>query len=439
MLTGSYEEAVEYIGSIPKFTSKTSLAHTRQLLEILGNPQQDMKILHVAGTNGKGSVCAAMDVMLRAGGYTVGLFTSPHLIRINERFLINGMPADDEAFLKAFTQVMAASEQLMQKGDVHPTYFETLFLMGILLFRDAGADYVILEVGMGGRLDATNVIEKPMACVITSVSLDHTQYLGETIPEIAGEKAGIIKKGVPVVYDAFDPAVNRVIEKRAREIGSPTYPLSRARSRAVSVTEAGTEFLFEEDDGRQQKLRIPQIAAYQMVNAALAWYTLRILENKIVLPQKVRIRALETLSWPCRMQKVAPGAFIDGAHNPDGIAAFIETVQALHTDRECTLLFSAVRDKRYEQMVRELAEGIRPERVVTTRIRDARAASEEELAGLFKQYGCPAVYTEADPGKAWDLALKLQGGGVLFCVGSLYLAGEILEYLQQNAHKTADA
>ena len=166
----NYEEAVNYIEEIPKFTKKTSLDHTRRLLERLGHPEQGMKIIHVAGTNGKGSVCSFLNSMFMEGGYTCGLFTSPHLVKINERFLINNRMTDDETFLEAFLQVRAAAAAAMEEGDTHPTYFETLFLMGMLIFRKMQVDFVILETGMGGRLDATNVVEKPLACIITSIS-----------------------------------------------------------------------------------------------------------------------------------------------------------------------------------------------------------------------------------------------------------------------------
>ena len=169
--------------------------HTRELLSRLGNPQEGIKIIHVAGTNGKGSVCAYLNAMLLAGGKKTGLFTSPHLVRINERFQINGEDVSDEQFLDAFLKVEKAAKEYEAEGEGHPSYFETLFLMGMLIFKEAGVEYLVMETGLGGRLDATNVVEKPLACIITSISRDHTEYLGDTLEAIAGEKAGIIKAG----------------------------------------------------------------------------------------------------------------------------------------------------------------------------------------------------------------------------------------------------
>lgn len=443
----SYEDIVSYIDSVPKFTSKTSLAHTEMILAAMGHPEEELQVLHVAGTNGKGSVCADLDAMLRAAGYHVGLFTSPHLIRINERFRIDGREVSDVDFAEAFQAVMQASKKVMEEGEPHPTYFEILFLMGIWLFQKAAVEYVIFEVGMGGRLDATNVIKKPLVSVITSVSLDHMQYLGETIPEIAGEKAGIIKPGVPVVYDAGRPEVSRVIEEKARQTGSPAYPLEPGRIRIAELTEDGAIFSLQNENSEENRsgsvqdknrrepvlLKIPQIAPYQVRNAALAWYVLQVLREDIPADPKALAEGLASVSWPCRMQKVEPGVYIDGAHNPDGIACFLETAEVFHRKKEITLLFSAVGDKDYRQMVKELAS-LHPERVVTARIRDRRAVSEEELAELFRQEGCTEVYARRKPEDAYRLARKLRGDGILFCVGSLYLAGELLQAAAEFAH-----
>ena len=214
----TYEKAAAYIEEIPKFTTKNKLEHTRKCLDMLGSPDKNRKIIHVAGTNGKGSVCAFLSTMLEEGGYRCGLFTSPHLMKINERFQINEQMVSDEKFLEAFLKVKELSDRLVEQGDYHPTYFEFLFLMGMLIFEDEDVDIVVLETGLGGRLDATNSILNPLACVITSISLDHVEYLGDTIDKIAGEKAGIIKKGVPVIFDANNETAAAVIRRRSLDV-----------------------------------------------------------------------------------------------------------------------------------------------------------------------------------------------------------------------------
>ena len=223
----NYEEAVAYIEETPKFTTKNKLEHTKECLRRLGNPQDSFRVIHVAGTNGKGSTCAFLTSILREAGYSCGLFTSPHLVVINERFQINEQNIDDASFLRAFEKVKALSEELVAEGNYHPTYFEMLFLMGMVIFQEAGVDYVILETGLGGRMDATTSVENPLACVITSISFDHMQYLGNTIEAIAGEKAGIIVPGVPVIYDGNNPAAAGVIRARAQELGSPYFEVKR--------------------------------------------------------------------------------------------------------------------------------------------------------------------------------------------------------------------
>ena len=214
----TYQEAVDYIEETPKFTKKNSLDHTRAFLKRLGSPEDSMKILHVAGTNGKGSVCSFLASILHAAGKSTGLFTSPHLVDINERFVIDEKQVSDEAFLMAFQKVMDCVNEMKEEGYPHPTYFELLFLIGMVIFREAGVEYLVLETGLGGRLDATNSIAHPLVTVLTSISLDHTEYLGHTVAAIAGEKAGIIKEGVPVVYDASCKEAEEVILARAKEM-----------------------------------------------------------------------------------------------------------------------------------------------------------------------------------------------------------------------------
>ena len=195
-----YREAIAYILEIPKFTKKNSLEHTKDFLRILGNPEKGKKIIHVAGTNGKGSVCAYMQSLLLTEKKTVGFFTSPHLVKMNERIRIDGEEISDEMFLSTFDIVFAAVQKMKADGKPHPTFFEFLFAMAMTAFADSGVEYIILETGLGGRLDATNAIDVPFLTIITSISLDHTEILGETIEEIAAEKAGILKRDVPIIY-----------------------------------------------------------------------------------------------------------------------------------------------------------------------------------------------------------------------------------------------
>lgn len=428
----NYTEAVDYIETIPKFTVKHPPEHTRELLSRLGNPQEGIKIIHVAGTNGKGSVCAYLNAMLLAGGKKTGLFTSPHLVRINERFQINGEDVSDEQFLNAFLKVEKAAKEYEAEGEGHPSYFETLFLMGMLIFKEAGVEYLVMETGLGGRLDATNVVEKPLACIITSISRDHTEYLGDTLEAIAGEKAGIIKAGVPVIYDASQPGPASVIAAKAKEMGSPAWPMEPSFYEMKTQSREGITFTFAYPGGEKAELAIPYVAKYQMMNASLAFYMMHILQDVHDIPKNVLAEGLSKIKWPCRMEMAAPGVIIDGAHNEDGIAQFVSTAGYFAKENEITILFTAVADKHYHEMIGEICEGIHPSHVVATQIDGSRVVPAEVLAEDFRKAGCTDVCAEPENGAAYEKALGKKGSGMLFCVGSLYLAGELKAYLAKR-------
>lgn len=428
----NYTEAVDYIETIPKFTVKHPPEHTKELLSRLGNPQEGIKIIHVAGTNGKGSVCAYLNAMLLAGGKKTGLFTSPHLVRINERFQINGEDVSDEQFLNAFLKVEKAAKEYEAEGEGHPSYFETLFLMGMLIFKEAGVEYLVMETGLGGRLDATNVVEKPLACIITSISRDHTEYLGDTLEAIAGEKAGIIKAGVPVIYDASQPGPASVIAAKAKEMGSPAWPMEPSFYEMKTQSREGITFTFAYPGGEKAELAIPYVAKYQMMNASLAFYTMHILQDVHDIPKNVLAEGLSKIKWPCRMEMAAPGVIIDGAHNEDGIAQFVSTAGYFAKENEITILFTAVADKHYHEMIGEICEGIHPSHVVATQIDGSRVVPAEVLAEDFRKAGCTDVCAEPEIGAAYEKALGKKGSGMLFCVGSLYLAGELKAYLAKR-------
>ena len=428
----NYTEAVDYIETIPKFTVKHPPEHTRELLSRLGNPQEGIKIIHVAGTNGKGSVCAYLNAMLLAGGKKTGLFTSPHLVRINERFQINGEDVSDEQFLDAFLKVEKAAKEYEAEGEGHPSYFETLFLMGMLIFKEAGVEYLVMETGLGGRLDATNVVEKPLACIITSISRDHTEYLGDTLEAIAGEKAGIIKAGVPVIYDASQPGPASVIAAKAKEMGSPAWPMEPSFYEMKTQSREGITFTFAYPGGEKAELAIPYVAIYQMMNASLAFYMMHILQDVHDIPKNVLAEGLSKIKWPCRMEMAAPGVIIDGAHNEDGIAQFVSTAGYFAKENEITILFTAVADKHYHEMIGEICEGIHPSHVVATQIDGSRVVPAEVLAEDFRKAGCTDVCAEPEIGAAYEKALGKKGSGMLFCVGSLYLAGELKAYLAKR-------
>ena len=430
----TYEEAVAYIEEIPKFTTKNKLEHTRKCLDRLGSPDKNRKIIHVAGTNGKGSVCAFLSSMLEEGGYRCGLFTSPHLVKINERFQINEVMASDEIFLEAFQKVKDLADQLVEEGDYHPTYFEFLFLMGMLIFDKENVDYLILETGLGGKLDATNSILNPLACVITSISLDHVEYLGDTVEKIAGEKAGILKSGAKVIFDGNREEAAAVIRNRARELGCSWYEMKAENQEMKDYTPEGIWFVSKSRVYGDTELFVPFIAKYQMMNAALALETMGALKECHGLEKETLVRGIAHTKWQGRMETILPGVIVDGAHNEDGIARFVETVRYFQDDYPITLLFTTVSDKDFTDMIHKICDGLKFANVVTTEIWGSRKQSAEELAELFRANGCSSVYVETNVEQAFEKAYELKGEGLMFAVGSLYLVGDIKDYVRRRRH-----
>ena len=428
-----YEEVVRYIEDIPKFTKKHTLLHTREFMRRLGNPCQGRKVLHVAGTNGKGSVCAYLNAMLLAGGKKTGLFTSPHLVRINERFQINGEDVSDEQFLNAFLKVEKAAKEYEAEGEGHPSYFETLFLMGMLIFKEAGVEYLVMETGLGGRLDATTAVEDPAACVITSISLDHMQYLGNTVSEIAGEKAGIMVPGVPVIYDGNDPDAAGVMREHAEKLGCPYYELKREDTEIHKITKDGIRFSLKDETYGDTVFDIPFIARYQVMNAALAVKTIQVLEDQIPVSLEALKAGMAKTRWQGRMETVLPGVIVDGAHNEDGVEKFVETAEHFQKEFPLTLLFSAVDDKDYTDMIRTICSRIRFRHVIVTQVGGYRKVPVEELAEIFREDGVPEVEAIEEVPAAFERAVKEKGeDGMLFCVGSLYLVGEIKAVIRRK-------
>lgn len=432
----TYQEAVAYIDETPKFTKKNTLDHTRAFLKRLGDPQEKMKILHVAGTNGKGSVCSFLASMLKAGGKRTGLFTSPHLVKINERFVVDEQDVSDEEFLEAFHTVMDCVEEMKEEGYPHPTYFELLFLIGMKLFERAGVEYLVLETGLGGRLDATNSVAHPLVSVITSISLDHTEYLGDTVAAIAGEKAGIIKEGVPVVYDASCPESAEVIRRRAEELHAPAYPITPKMYKISKTTKKHIDFSIDSGYYDDIRLSISSVAEYQIKNAAEAVTAIRVIDREGAFTDEVIRKGVEEMRWQGRMETVLPGVIIDGAHNEAGVEEFVKTARRLEADYPVTLLFAAVGDKDYRHMIETICRELRLERVIVTEVGGYRSVDVKVPEELFRQFGAKKVTAIPDVEEAFDEALREQGDGILFCVGSLYLVGNIKSILEtrRSAH-----
>ena len=429
----NYEEAVAYINDTPRFTTKNTLDNTRQVLERMGHPERRMKLIHVAGSNGKGSVCAYLSSILTTAGKHTGLFTSPHLVEINERFQLNQQPVSNDFFTEAFGAVMELVRGLLKDRPdrfAHPTFFELLFLMGIYIFDRSRMEYVVLETGLGGRFDATNVIEKPLVSVITSISLEHTEYLGDTYELIAGEKAGIIKEGCPVVYDGTRKDVEGVILAKAREMHAKAYAVRPDMYKILMNTQKTIDFLMDTGYYLPMNVSISSVAEYQIMNACQAVTAAHALD--IGLTEEDIRRGMEQMRWQGRMETVLPGVILDGAHNDSGVEEFVKTAGNFQQNTKVTILFSCVKEKDYEGMIRTICEHLAFDSVVVTEVDSDRLVPAEELARLFRKYTGQEVVGIPSIPEAFDAALERKGDGILFCVGSLYLAGSLKRIIRSR-------
>lgn len=434
--TFTYEEAAAYIEEIPKFTKKHTLEHTKTFLKRLGNPAADRKIVHVAGTNGKGSVCAYLQAILMAEGKRTGFFTSPHLVSVNERIRVDNIQIDNETFLKVFRKVLKIVRQMVEDGIEHPSYFEFLFGMGMTAFAETDVEYIILETGLGGRLDATNAIDNPALVIITSISLDHTAILGDTIEKIAGEKAGIIKPGVPVFFDGSSKKAAEVIKAKAAELGVSCREVTKNAYEIQEVHRKYIAFSRRSAYDKDVIFQVPMCGCYQAMNAELALEASEYLLAGEEIHMDRWKEALAELHWEGRMERVGAHITVDGAHNPGAMEAFVESVKALDESErgEMVLLFSAVSDKKYDQMIEYLCENLDVKAYVVTQIEDERGVSAEELADVFRRYTDRPVYCKERLEDAVRTAMNERGEtGEIYCLGSLYLVGMMKKLLAGGA------
>ena len=420
----TYSEMEREINEIPKFGAKASLSNLSDYLELANHPERNLRVIHIAGTNGKGSVSAYIDSILRQAGYTTALFTSPHLVKINERFRINFKECSDEELILAWCQVKSFMEKGEKQGLQPLTFFEILFLMGMILFSQKEIDYCILETGLGGRLDAT-VLSDPVLSIITSISYDHMEILGDTIEKIAAEKAGIIKNGIPVVAVDEENGAFPVIERTAKEKKSPVYGLKSQDLTILKKYENKIDFSINSRYYKISNLKVKSYASYQVQNAALAELAAHVLLPD--LAENVIRNGIVEMFWAGRMEEIAENVYVDGAHNPGAVRQIYNSLA--DSDKEWLLLFAVCSDKDYTEMIRILGK-IPWKRIYITKIDSARGADTAAVRQCFEEAaGCPICEFES-AGEAFKAALRDRGDEKeenLLCLGSLYLVGEIKE------------
>lgn len=403
--------AIDWIHGARYKGQKNGLENTRALLDALGNPQRKFRCIHIAGTNGKGSTAAFTERALREAGYTTGLYTSPYLIRYNERVQVCGQPISDGELVEIMNFIAAKVDTLLKKS-IFPTTFELGTALAFEYFARRGVDMAVVEVGLGGRFDSTNVIT-PAVSLIAAIGLDHVKVLGDTVEQIAFEKAGIIKPGVPVAVQAQAENILDVFRSAAEERGCP---LRIARiPESISENADGTRFTL---DGEEYVVGL--CGRHQALNASLAIAGLKTLG----IPADAIKRGLALAKWPCRLEWVN-GVLIDGAHNPQGAQALRDYLDARFPGEKVTLVTGMMHDKQMDEVARILAPSCR--RVIATAVsNESRAALPHELQAMYASLGVEAL-TAPNVSAAADMALKFDGIKVF--AGSLYIAGAVREYL----------
>ena len=413
------QEAVAYIDTFQWQAHAPGLERIRTLLHALGDPQKELKFVHVAGTNGKGSVCAYLASILRCAGYRVGLCTSPFLEDFRERIQVDGELIPPEV-LGELTELARPAAEAMED---HPTEFELITAVAMLYFRRCRCDIVVLEVGLGGALDASNVIDVPEAAVITAMGMDHAAILGPTLGDIAAAKAGIIKPGGAVVSFGGCPEADAVIRERCREQGAQLTEVDFSRLRVVGTGLDGTDLEF----APYGALHVPLVGLYQAKNAAVAVTTVEVLEKRgWEISRRALEQGLASVCWPGRLEVVrraGPVILRDGAHNAHGMAATVESLRALFPGKKLTILMGVMADKDVEDMLKLLAPIAG--QVFTVRPESPRAMPAEELAALVNRYGVPAVPCAGVAAGLQAAAEAAGADGAVCALGSLYLVGEV--------------
>ncbi len=417
----NYLESLKYIEEIEFFGSKPGLERISVLMNKLDNPQDSLKFIHVAGTNGKGSTTAMLTYILKENGYKVGTYTSPHLETYNERFMINGENISDEDFAKCVSVVKEVCETLSDK----PTIFEVLTAVAFKYFYDKKVDFVVLEVGLGGRFDATNIIKNPVLSVITSISFDHVEYLGDTLEKIAYEKAGIIKESCPTVLYRQSDEVKNVIEAVCKDKSSKLFYAENEKIEVLEQKISGTKFNIGNEFISLENVKITLMGDYQIKNSALVLTACGALRKcGIKLEDDLILKGIEKAKWHGRMEIVdsSPMVLLDGAHNTDGITMLSKSLKKYFSDKKITLVVGILGDKEYMKMVETIAP--LAAKIVFTEPRSARKWHLDELECL--NFDDKNIYKESDIKKAVEKAYEITAkDDVICCAGSFYLIGEI--------------
>ena len=425
-------DAINKIHEFLRFGSVLGLERMNVLLEKLGNPQDELKVIHVAGTNGKGSICRYVYEVLQAAGYQTGLYTSPYIEVFNERIEFDGAYISDEDLNRCSEIVLAKAEQMVKEGEESPTEFEVVTAIAFLYFKEQRADYVVLEVGLGGRGDSTNVVKHPLACIIASISLDHTDRLGETIPEIAAEKAGIIKAGCPVISATDREDAKEVLIKRAAELDAPFYDVQQIPCEVIRQSRDGSRFEAE-ILGKEYDIIISMAGLHQVQNALAALYAVALLNDmgSISVTMDEICDGFENAKQIGRFEILQknPYVIIDGAHNPDGSKALRELVNNRFTDMKILMTVGILQDKDVDEVLDNFLAITKD--FVVTEPDNPRKMPASDLAEMLTAKGGNCTIIESPKDAAEYVKQRYEEYGLLLFAGSLYLIGEMRGYLHE--------
>lgn len=417
----NYKEALEYIHGISWTFCKPGLERIGELCERLGHPERELKFIHIAGTNGKGSTSAMLDSVLRAAGYKTGLYTSPYIRTFNERMRVGGENISESELAEITAYVRQIADAMTDK----PTEFELITAIALEYFRRAKCDVVIFEAGMGGRLDSTNVIESSLISIITGIALDHVAFLGDTVEKIASEKAGIIKEGCPVLFGGEDESAYRVIAARASEMKSEMHRVDRSKLSVRESTLEGTIFDFDE----HKNMKISLLGSYQPLNASTVLSALDILrERGMSIPESAIREGLAAARWQARFEIISrdPLTIFDGAHNAEGIAAAVKSIKTYFGDQKVYVLSGVLSDKDYRAIAKDISTVA--SRAFTMTPDNPRALAAEDYAAVLRENGVDAnAYPSIDDALTAALDAARNEGKALVCLGSLYTYCSIID------------
>ncbi len=422
------EETMNFIDSSKKFGSKLELERIKKLCELLGNPQDRLKFIHIAGTNGKGSTSLYIHNALVDAGYKTGLYTSPFIYEFNERIQINGVPISDAKLTEIMSIVAEKVKIMTEEGYEHPTEFELITAASFLYFEKSECDVVVLEVGLGGTYDATNIIKTPILSVITSISLDHTDYLGNTVAEVAENKCGIIKERAPVLSYMYQPvdALN-VIKTNAEKKCSHLTVAEDDSLEINTMSLKGSDFIYQ-----GESFHTSLVGKYQIYNAITVISARKLLNDAGLNVSLDNVKkGLSQAKWPARFEILSanPTVIADGSHNADGMKAFVETAKAVLSDKP-VCVFGMLKDKDYDYCLKKLAEIT--DTVVVTEVDNPRRETVDKLSQTAKQY-IKNVYEEKENNDAVKKALELAGDcGTVIALGSLYMMKNIKDSIKKS-------